>query len=169
MQAPATCGKIVPMDKKSLLRQELIKRRTAISDSEQAAKNSAIRHRLLDEVDWVNVSRLHIYSSREDWCEVDTHELTDNLRQLYPDLKIDIADQQGSELPQSTYEYDIIIVPVLGFDSHNNRIGMGMGWYDRFLQLQPAALKLGLAYKELEVDEMPTEPHDVALNDIIAA
>ncbi len=157
------------MKDKLQLRQELIKRRKSLSDSDLQSKSRAICQRLLDEIDWTNVSSLHIYNSRDDWREVDTKYIIDCLSQLYPDLQIDIASQSYNQATASEHAYDVIVVPVLGYDSNNNRIGMGVGWYDRFLAEQPAAVKLGLAYKESHVDTLPLEQHDQPLNDVIAA
>lgn len=157
------------MDKKSAIRQQLIKQRTSLSSDDRQAKNRAIRQRLLDEFDWSNVSRLHIYSSRTDWGEVDTHDIIDSLQRLHPELSIDVASHQRNQPATTGHSYDVVVVPVLGFDDNNNRLGLGIGWYDRFLSTQPSAYKLGIAYSESRVDELPTEEHDQALDQIISA
>lgn len=156
------------MDKKSSLRQELIKKRTAITKEDKQSRSHSTCQQLLDQINWASVTRVHIYHSRDDWGEVGTSEITNCLEKLYPDVFIDVASQHRDEPAVSDHDYDVIIVPVLGYDKKNNRIGMGMGWYDRFLATQPAALKIGLAYSESEVDEIPVEDHDVALDQIIA-
>lgn len=58
---------------------------------------------------------------------------------------------------------DVVIVPVVAFDSHCNRIGYGKGYYDRFLH-EHGAITMGLAYECQKVNDLPTEQHDVALS-----
>lgn len=64
-------------------------------------------------------------------------------------------------------QYDLIIVPIVGFDKDNYRLGLGGGWYDRFLADQPRAQTIGLAYTLCEVDILPHESHDISLDKII--
>jgi 5-formyltetrahydrofolate cyclo-ligase len=44
-------------------------------------------------------------------------------------------------------EIDLVIVPLLGFDKKGNRVGYGMGYYDRFLkQCRKDCIKIGFSY-----------------------
>jgi 5-formyltetrahydrofolate cyclo-ligase len=44
---------------------------------------------------------------------------------------------------------DMVIVPLLGFDSRGYRVGYGKGFYDRFLQqCRPDCIKIGFSYFE---------------------
>jgi 5-formyltetrahydrofolate cyclo-ligase len=65
--------------------------------------------------------------------------------------------------------YDLIIVPGLAFDKQNNRMGYGAGYYDTFLAKHPEAKKVGVCYPFQLVDEVPTAPHDLQLNEILTA
>lgn len=156
------------MASKQTLRQDFIKRRQNIPARQRQAKNAAILQQVIDSIDWSSVVRLHLYDSRAEWGEVDTLPIIDYLSTHFPKIRIDIADQQASA-PQPTDAYDVIIVPVLAYDSTNNRLGMGQGWYDRFLANQPTARKIGLAYTESFVDQLPVEPHDQTLDIIYSA
>lgn len=62
---------------------------------------------------------------------------------------------------------DIIITPLIAFDRQGNRLGQGGGYYDRYFEKHPSAIKIGLAYAEQETDQIPTEAHDQTLNWII--
>ncbi len=64
-------------------------------------------------------------------------------------------------------EYDLIIVPGLSFDSENNRLGYGGGYYDNFMVHHPETPKVGIFYPFQEVEKVPLEPHDVRLDDIL--
>ena len=65
---------------------------------------------------------------------------------------------------------DLLIVPLLGFDRHGNRLGQGAGHYDRTLSALRATGKvwaIGLAYAGQLIDELPYEPHDERLDAIL--
>lgn len=67
-------------------------------------------------------------------------------------------------------EIDAIAVPMVAFDAGNMRLGYGGGNYDRFLrELRSDSVVCGIAFREQEVEAVPTEPHDLALPKIIVA
>lgn len=62
---------------------------------------------------------------------------------------------------------DVVLVPLLAFDSRGWRLGYGGGYYDRTLeQLRSTKpiLAIGLAYDSQELPEVPTGPHDQLLD-----
>ena len=74
---------------------------------------------------------------------------------------------------------DVILMPLVGFDSKGNRLGMGGGYYDRTLSFtqhqtgfhspsEKRAPKLvGIAHDIQEVDALPIAPWDVPLDAIV--
>ena len=67
--------------------------------------------------------------------------------------------------PQKVFAW---IVPGLAFTRDGRRLGYGGGWYDRFLSAAPKdSIKLGVAYSFQIVDDLPVEPHDIPLTDVI--
>jgi 5-formyltetrahydrofolate cyclo-ligase len=62
---------------------------------------------------------------------------------------------------------DVMFCPLLGFTAQGGRIGYGAGFFDRWLAAHPPRLAIGLAWDCQLVDELPLEPHDVALDAII--
>ena len=64
-----------------------------------------------------------------------------------------------------TEAIDLIIIPLLAFDTKGNRVGYGKGFYDRFLQgCRPDTLKLGVCLDEpvQRIDDVET--HDIPLD-----
>ena len=63
---------------------------------------------------------------------------------------------------------DLIMVPLVAFDSHLNRIGYGKGYYDRCLKkiakIKKSAISLGIAYSFQKCHKIPTNKHDVKLD-----
>lgn len=68
------------------------------------------------------------------------------------------------EIPNKQIE--IILVPALGFDKTNHRIGYGRGYYDRFLASLPNCPTIGIGYKEQLVDTLPIDSTDYPLTTI---
>jgi len=65
---------------------------------------------------------------------------------------------------------DVVVVPMVAFDLHLNRLGYGGGNYDRFLPtLRPDAIVVGVAFMEQQVPHVPVEGHDRPLPSIISA
>ena len=68
---------------------------------------------------------------------------------------------------------DLVLVPLVGFDTQGNRLGMGAGYYDRtfaFLNTMPRPtqpLLVGLAYELQKIDQLANEAWDVPLNAIV--
>ena len=62
---------------------------------------------------------------------------------------------------------DLMIIPGVAFDSHGNRIGHGMGYYDRLLEKKIRTHRLGLAFEIQIVENIPTEKHDVKVEKIV--
>jgi 5-formyltetrahydrofolate cyclo-ligase len=73
----------------------------------------------------------------------------------------------GREIPPE--EIDLAIVPGLAFDASGHRLGHGKGFYDRFLSRPDAAHihKVGLCPPGALVSEVPSEPHDVKMDEVI--
>lgn len=62
---------------------------------------------------------------------------------------------------------DVIVTPLVGFDSSLNRLGQGGGYYDRAFAAHPGALRVGLAWSAQSVEHMPAEDHDLPLDIIV--
>lgn len=65
-------------------------------------------------------------------------------------------------------EFDTIIVPALGYDNKNNRIGYGHGYYDRLLASLDEKLKIGVCFYEQILPKIPTSEDDIAVDVIYA-
>lgn len=61
----------------------------------------------------------------------------------------------------------LIVVPGVAFDEHNNRMGRGRGFYDRLLKLTPHAVKVGVAYTFQVLPQIPVDPFDVPMDAVI--
>lgn len=66
---------------------------------------------------------------------------------------------------------DLLLMPLVGFDSQGGRLGMGGGFYDRTLAIRPNEFKrpklIGLAHECQKVEQLPLELWDVPLTGIV--
>lgn len=72
---------------------------------------------------------------------------------------------QSSVVTESK-KFDLVVIPGLLFDRSKNRLGYGMGCYDRLL-MNSQGLKIGLAFKSQLEAKIPIDVHDVPMDYII--
>ncbi|MCL2201132.1 MAG: 5-formyltetrahydrofolate cyclo-ligase [Oscillospiraceae bacterium] len=63
-------------------------------------------------------------------------------------------------------EIDFILVPALTYDKSRYRLGYGGGYYDRYLE-NNAAFTAGICRHRLIREEVPKEPHDIAVKCLV--
>ena len=65
---------------------------------------------------------------------------------------------------------DILLVPLVGYDSQLNRLGYGGGFYDRYIkkiEKVKKVVKIGLAFSYQKLKSIPINQHDKKLDFII--
>ena len=63
-------------------------------------------------------------------------------------------------------EIDLVLVPALCYDRNGFRLGMGGGYYDRWLA-HCSGVTMGLCRQTLLQDALPVEPHDRSVDMVI--
>jgi 5-formyltetrahydrofolate cyclo-ligase len=83
--------------------------------------------------------------------------------------RLGISEPTGSVHPLNReLEGVVVFVPGLIFDCSGNRLGRGIGWYDRLLkQLSNGAVFVALGYDFQIVDEVPTDTWDERVHYVI--
>ena len=61
----------------------------------------------------------------------------------------------------------VLLVPLLAFDRRLRRLGYGAGYYDRTLAGLAGAVAIGCAFRQQEVDAVPTGPYDMPLHAVV--
>ncbi|QQS18547.1 hypothetical protein IPL68_00315 [Candidatus Saccharibacteria bacterium] len=147
-------------DEKAEIRRNLLARRMGLGSDEIAVASQEIARKVPGATDWQHVRIVHVYRSLASLGEVDTQPIIDWLAASHPEIQVTIGQSEPNVVFPSG-QFDVIFVPVVGFDRGGNRLGMGGGWYDRWLTTQPHALKIGLAYAWAGVEYIPRESHDI--------
>ena len=173
---------------KNAIRNQMREQRQALSPALHAEKSGAICRRLEQLPVYQNAKKILVYVSTKK--EVETHGLIKDAlaqgRQLYvpkihdgsliicpltkwADLQLGtfgILEPCEILNPAQPEEIDLIIVPGLAFDLRAHRIGYGKGHYDKLLK-STKGYKVGLAFHEQVIENVPNEAHDVALDLVI--
>lgn len=120
----------------------------------------------MEAIEWSGISAVHVYQSVPRWNEVDTSRLTKLIKTSWPDIEVVVGTAHKSSA-YPAHSFDLIIVPLVVFDSDLNRLGFGGGWYDRFLAKQPGALKVGLGYDSQYIEAIDARDHDIPLDMVV--
>ena len=75
-------------------------------------------------------------------------------------------------LERPAWALDAVLLPLVGFDEHGGRLGMGGGFYDRtfaFSRVRPRLMPklIGLAHDFQKTNSLPIEAWDVPLHSVI--
>lgn len=78
-----------------------------------------------------------------------------------------ITESQGTIVPEVEYDtIELAIIPGVAYDRKGNRLGRGKGYYDRLLP-KINCHTIGLCYPHQVVSELPHEPHDIPVNEVL--
>jgi 5-formyltetrahydrofolate cyclo-ligase len=161
---------------KAELRKQLKVKRQQLSAEEVEARSSQICTLFFQKFDLTGIQYLHSFLPITRLKEVNTWPIINLLQSEFSDIRIvfpkinpeDLSMEsfiydknlileentwgitepvQGNRL--AAYHIDIILLPLLGFDTRGYRVGYGKGFYDRFLTTcRNDILKIGLSMEE---------------------
>jgi 5-formyltetrahydrofolate cyclo-ligase len=61
----------------------------------------------------------------------------------------------------------MVVIPAVAFDRAGNRLGLGAGYYDRFLAEARDSVLIGMAWECQLVNKLPSEAHDITMQYIM--
>ena len=96
--------------------------------------------------------------------ELELHEYLDE-NAFSTSLSFGIQESTGP-LFTGYAKIDLAIIPGMAFTPQGDRLGRGKGYYDRLLPHLTCPL-IGLAFPFQMVDSIPTEDHDVKMDEVI--
>ena len=178
-------------EKKAALRSQVKSALAMLSINERLEKSNKIANLLYATPEWKNAKLIGITIST--LTEVDTFAIIDHawsqnkkiaIPKSHPKTKemtfhlLENFDQLENiyvnllePIPTKTTlvdkeNIDLLIVPGLAFTTTGKRLGMGGGFYDRFIK-DFSGVTLALAFSQQLLDEVPTEAHDMTISKII--
>ena len=87
----------------------------------------------------------------------------------FSEYKFGIAEPEPGARTCPPGEIDLVVVPGVAFTAGGVRLGRGKGYYDRYLsQAEFRGVTVGVCYAHQLVGELPSEPHDVAVDCVVA-
>lgn len=176
------------MMQKNDLRKKMLAARAALVPEEKQRYDRRLCEQLWDRVEHRKVRVLHTYLPMGDEVNIfpflekaleqglmvvapkslKARRMENRVLHSLSDLEAGIfgtSHPAGGQIYEGPY--DLFIVPGLAFDRRGARLGYGAGYYDLFLGSQIAGHKLGICYPFQFVDELPTEAHDVQMDEVL--
>jgi len=151
-------GEYMSKPTKDELRHELQSRSHSISGDTLIDVINSLAKVLKDSPDLRSVL---LYKPVAKWGELDITSLPD----ILPDVKfMTVKSTKDASFPKA--KFDVVVIPLVGFNRDGQRLGHGGGWYDKFLAIQPKVLKIGIGYEDTLLD-FTAEPHDIPMDIII--
>ncbi len=88
------------------------------------------------------------------------------LKNLATDIsigKFGVREPAASCVEIPLNQFDLVLAPGMAFDLSGNRLGRGLGFYDRILA-EASGIKCGVAYDFQLLENIPTEAHDAKVD-----
>ncbi len=81
-------------------------------------------------------------------------------------LNLRVPDEQNMIIVEPE-TIDFVLVPGVAFDLAGNRLGMGAGYYDRFLARIPQVCTLGIAWNFQILPSIVSQEHDIPVQYVV--
>jgi 5-formyltetrahydrofolate cyclo-ligase len=152
---------------KAAFRRAMLLQLQDMTIEERAARSEKICARVADCEAWQNAKRVLLFSPLRIEPQIAPLQTTavaagTETFVIPPTLRV----ESELDLP---FTPDLVLVPGLAFSRGNHRLGRGGGFYDRLLAGRAAsAYKLGVCYNIQLRETIPTDPHDVLVDAVIA-
>ena len=173
---------------KQELRREIRRRKAACTPEQLEHLSAEVARRMLSNPRWQQAQTLLLYHSLPDEVATSTliqSALEQGKRVLLPvvvgdDLELreycgeaclaegafHILEPQG-EAFEDYAAIDLAVIPGVAFSPEGARLGRGRGYYDRLLPRLATAHKCGICWPFQLLPALPTEPHDVRMDEVI--
>ena len=180
------------MESKKILRQKFLAKRASVPIAERDRISRELIEKFLATEIYQSAKILMAYASMPD--ELQLNELfaacLSDKKVLAIPLIIGTGEMRAVEVPDfdsleigafniptvkkerrnfiEPAQIDCVIVPGVAFDKTGGRLGLGGGYYDKFLPRAVNAKKIAFAYDFQVVESLPTEAHDAKIDMILS-
>ena len=179
-------------DKKSL-RKEKIHARETLTEAERIAKSSEICQIIVNSSEYAAARTIFAYKWTRGEVKLDCLEACaerDGKRIVYPICisgteMIAVEPGSGEDAWKASGSFgirepnpdkgkvtdpaqiDLVICPCTAFDEAGRRLGMGGGYYDRYLPLCTKSAKIAVAFEVQKADTVPADAFDCSVDAVI--
>ncbi|MFH1776008.1 MAG: 5-formyltetrahydrofolate cyclo-ligase [Candidatus Omnitrophota bacterium] len=182
--------------RKAELRREILDRLRFQKEETRLKKSKQIKQSLFLQREFQDAKTVMFYIAKSD--EVETKDLIKEAIKMGKKVVVPVTDIDKREIvgsilhdfeneleigpfnvmqpkkenirPVSIEDIDLVVVPAVAFDQHGNRLGRGLGCFDRFLaKLNKKTFKIGIAFDFQLKDKIPVSCHDIPVTKVITA
>ena len=170
------------------LRRIFLQKRLSVTTDEYHQLSRQLSNVFFESFNLAAISLVHTYLPIEKKKEPDTWPIIERLQKEFLNIQICTPRVTNDRLESFYFEHrdkfkinkwgiseshegeavpekkiDLVLVPLLAFDTSGHRVGYGRGFYDRFLAAcRPDCKKVGLSFFE-PVNSIDTDPLDIPL------
>tara|TARA_B100001059_G_scaffold45363_1_gene38004 strand:- start:2894 stop:3490 length:597 start_codon:yes stop_codon:yes gene_type:complete len=186
-------------EERHALRDSLRNARKALCDAQQSEASSELAALVAEEIFFKHAKKLAFYigvdgeidprplvdlalgAGKDCFLPVINRDTQETLSFAPFDVKTELVKNQWGiaepSLPEedmSSTDFDVVFVPLVGFDANCFRLGMGKGFYDRTFSFKifnrrSQPLLVGLAHECQLTEPFATESWDVRLDAVVTA
>ena len=145
--------------------------RKALDAPQRAAANAALCRRVLELDAYRAAHTLLLYAAfggEADLAAVAAEAAWQGKTVAYPvgqyGIHAPVLERSALLQPE---QLDLVLVPCTAFDADCRRVGMGKGYYDRYLPYCTRAVKIGIALEVQRVPRAAVDDHDQRLDAFI--
>ena len=167
---------------KSVIRSEILKHLSNLSESDKARMSLGIQNNLTKKLQ--NESGLWVaYQALSNEPQIEWSEVSKKIDWAFPVVKsetemsfkkaVRIFEKSGMGVQEPADGQDVqlsevsgFVIPALAFDKQGVRLGRGKGYYDRSL-VHFNKNKIGVCFEASLCESLPAEPHDLKCETII--
>lgn len=180
-------------DRKRELRKSRISAREGLTEEERIAKSSEICKNITMQPEYAAAETIFIYKWVRGEVKLDSLEEAaahDGKRLVYPlcvsrtemiavepgagedawkdsgSFGIREPDPEKGRICDPS-EIDLVICPCSSFDEEGHRLGMGGGYYDRYLPDCVNAARIAAAFEVQKADAVPADEHDCIVDAVV--
>ncbi|HEU4624288.1 MAG TPA: 5-formyltetrahydrofolate cyclo-ligase [Steroidobacteraceae bacterium] len=170
------------------MREALIHERLAMPSHVRRAQGEQAKFRLLEQIDLTRYETLGIYFPIRG--EIDVRDIAAKHVEAGGRVGLPVVVTRGAPVEFWSWRPgeplqrglwnipiperrelvipNVLIVPVVGFDSRAYRLGYGGGYYDRTLAAaSPRPFCIGFGYEAFRLDTIYPQPHDIPMDVVV--
>lgn len=177
---------------KQELRKVYLQKRLALSEAEYGQLNFQLYQHFFSNIDLSFIKVVHTFLPIVSKKEVDTWLIIDRIKREFPHIRIAIPkvnpqtgmfdsyffeglhqlnintwgiQEPKQGIPTESEKIDLVLIPLLAFDTKGHRVGYGKGFYDKFITTcRSDCKKIGLSLFEAEKKIDNTNKFDIPLD-----